>query len=82
MVVGITSLEFTGEDRAAPQIWETSAYRCYLKLGYWIRSQNGKSEYKRVEVQRVSPRLPRRQGDEGKPDEKTEKQPAVKEKKK
>lgn len=38
------SLEFI-EDQVAIQIWETSAY--------WIRSQNEKSKFKRVEVQRV-----------------------------
>ena len=41
-----------------------------------MKSCNEETKYKRVEVQRVSPRLPRRQGDEGKPDEETEKEKA------
>ena len=64
------------------QSWHTNLGDIGIQLLFKgsMKSCNEENKYKRVEVQRVSPRLPRRQGDEGKPDEETEKQRPEKEK--
>lgn len=80
-VLGTTSPAFRGEDQSLhANLGDIHSIQTLFKARL-LDKITKKEKYKRVHAQRLSPRLPRMQGYEGKPDEETEKQQPVKKRK-